>query len=129
MFVYLFFSFSSHPPATRCVLSAIIYCIENEEDNASHSPDREGNAFLDECSKKDVGKRRASLAAKMTSNLRRLSGAAELKIDINDPVSSHNPKYCNKKIKVSVCVCANTRPTGQLAQKSGQKFRSFYSSL
>lgn len=110
--VYLFFSFSS-PPPRACVFSSIIYYIENEDENASHSPDREGNAFLDEC-KKDVGKRRASLAAKMTSNLRRLSGAAELKIDINDPVSSNNPKYCNKKIKVSVCT--STRPTGQTGQ-------------
>lgn len=76
---------------------------ENNEDNASHSSEREGNAFLDEC-KKDASKRRASLAAKMTSNLRRLSGAAELKIDITDSVSSNNPKYCNKKIKVwSLC--------------------------
>lgn len=75
--------------------------LENEEDNdGSQSPEREASAFLEEC-KKDAGKRRASLAAKMTSNLRRLSGAADLKIDINDPVSSNNPKYCNKKIKVS----------------------------
>lgn len=75
---------------------------ENEEDNASHSPepDHETNVILGEC-KKDAGKRRASLAAKMTSNLRRLSGAADLKIDINDPVTSNNPKICHKKIKVS----------------------------
>lgn len=72
---------------------------ENDEDNASHSPDREANVFLGDC-KKDASKRRASLAAKMTSNLRRLSGATDLKVDINDPVSTNNPKFCNKKIKV-----------------------------
>lgn len=46
------------------------------------------------------GKRRASLAQKVTSNLRRLSGTADLKIDINDPVNANNPKHCDKKIKV-----------------------------
>lgn len=80
-------------------LFAIMSYLENDEDNASPSPEREASTFLDEC-KKDAGKRRASLAAKMTSNLRRLSGAADLKIDISDPVSSSNSKYCNKKIKV-----------------------------
>lgn len=72
---------------------------ENEEDNASHSPDHEAHVFLGDY-RKDAGKRRGSLAAKMTSNLRRLSGAPDLKVDINDPVSSNNQKYCNKKIKV-----------------------------
>lgn len=37
----------------------------------------------------------------MTSNLRRLSGAADLKIDITDPMNASNSKYCNKKIKVN----------------------------
>lgn len=46
------------------------------------------------------GKRRASLAQKMTTNLRRLSGAGDLKIDITEPSPQTNPKFCNKKIKV-----------------------------
>lgn len=49
----------------------------------------------------NTGKRRFSLAQKMTSNLRRLSGAPELKIDINEASPINNPKFLNKKIKVS----------------------------
>lgn len=41
------------------------------------------------------------MAQKVTSNLRRLSGATDLKIDINDPVNANNPKHGDKKIKVS----------------------------
>lgn len=47
------------------------------------------------------GKRRFSLAQKMTSNLRRLSGAPELKIDITEASPVNNSKFLNKKIKVS----------------------------
>lgn len=49
--------------------------------------------------KKDDCKRRPSLAQKMTSNLRRFSGAqnTEHKIDISEP----SPKFGHKKIKVS----------------------------
>lgn len=57
--------------------------------------------IINECKKDaNISKRRPSLAQKMTSNLRRLSGATDLKIDINDPITVNNPKY-NKKIKVS----------------------------
>lgn len=58
------------------------------------------------------GRRRFSLAQKMSSNLRRLSGAVpELKIDITEASPVHNPKFVTKKIKVRVglvyilCVC------------------------
>lgn len=87
------------------MISTTSQFLENEEDQESaHNPDEEASVMLDDC-KKDNGKRRASLAQKMTSNLRRLSGAAELKIDINDPISSSsNQKFCHKKIKVSVFV-------------------------
>lgn len=71
---------------------------ENEEDALNNQAD--SSTILNECkSDAGIGKRRPSLAQKMTSNLRRLSGAAELKIDIGDHMS--NPRYCNKKIKVS----------------------------
>ena len=65
--------------------------------------DQDSSTILNEC-RRDASKRRPSLAQKMTSNLRRLSGATELKIDINDSISANNSKYCNKKIKVSECV-------------------------
>lgn len=88
---------------------------ENEDDTTSiHNQDQDAS-ILNEC-KKDgsnggsaggagggggsYGKRRASLAQKVTSNLRRLSGAADLKIDITDSVNTNNPKLCDKKIKV-----------------------------
>lgn len=74
---------------------------ENEEDALHNQLDQEDSStILNEC-KRDVSRRRSSLAQKMTSNLRRLSGATELKIDMNDPIAANNPKYCNKKIKVS----------------------------
>lgn len=73
---------------------------ENEEDTLNNQADQDSSTILNEC-KRDASKRRPSLAQKMTSNLRRLSGAAELKIDINDSITSNNSKYCNKKIKVS----------------------------
>lgn len=74
---------------------------ENEEDTLHNQPDRESATIINECKKDASSKRRPSLAQKMTSNLRRLSGAAELKIDINDPITANNSKYCNKKIKVN----------------------------
>lgn len=73
---------------------------ENEEDTLNNQVDQDSSTILNEC-KRDTSKRRPSLAQKMTSNLRRLSGATELKIDINDSITPNNPKYCNKKIKVS----------------------------
>lgn len=73
---------------------------ENEEDTLHNQVDQDSSTILNEC-KRDASKRRPSLAQKMTSNLRRLSGATELKIDITDPITANNPKYCNKKIKVS----------------------------
>lgn len=73
--------------------------IENEEDTLHNQVDQDSSTILNEC-KRDPSKRRPSLAQKMTSNLRRLSGATELKIDINDSVAANNPKY-NKKIKVA----------------------------
>lgn len=73
---------------------------ENEEDTLNNQVDQDSSTILNEC-KRDASKRRPSLAQKMTSNLRRLSGATELKIDINDSIAPNNPKYCNKKIKVS----------------------------
>lgn len=72
---------------------------ENEEDTLNNQVDQDSSTILNEC-KRDASKRRPSLAQKMTSNLRRLSGATELKIDINDSISANNSKYCNKKIKV-----------------------------
>lgn len=75
--------------------------VENEEDTLHNQPDQDSSTILNECKKDASSKRRPSLAQKMTSNLRRLSGATELKIDINDPITTHNPKFCNKKIKVN----------------------------
>lgn len=85
------------------LISINLICIENEEDTLNNQPDQDSSTILNEC-KSDAGisKRRPSLAQKMTSNLRRLSGAAELKIDMSDPVTANNPKYCHKKIKVNI---------------------------
>lgn len=78
-----------------------MFCVvENEEDTLHNEPDQDSSTILNECKKDPCSKRRPSLAQKMSSNLRRLSGAAELKIDITDPVHGSNSKYCNKKIKV-----------------------------
>lgn len=74
---------------------------ENEEDTLNNQVDQDSSTILNEC-KRDASKRRPSLAQKMTSNLRRLSGATELKIDIHDSISANNSKYCNKKIKVGI---------------------------
>lgn len=77
-----------------------IFSPENEDDTTQTMADHESSTILNEC-KKDAGRnRRPSLAQKMTSNLRRFSGAADVKIDMNDPTSTTNSKYCNKKIKV-----------------------------
>lgn len=78
--------------------------IESEEDTLPK--DLEQGVFLNK-KKKDDCKRRPSLAQKMTSNLRRFSGAqnAEHKIDISEPSPTNNPKFCHKKIKVSETVC------------------------
>lgn len=73
--------------------------LENE-DEQTHPDQEESNAILTGGNSEKNGKRRASLAQKMTSNLRRLSGAADLKIDITEPSPPSNPKFCNKKIKV-----------------------------
>lgn len=98
---FLFFFFFVYPFA------------ENEDDTLNNQVDQDSSTILNEC-KRDASKRRPSLAQKMTSNLRRLSGATELKIDINDSISANNSKYCNKKIKVGkaykcvylgICVC------------------------
>lgn len=84
-------------------LSGILFflssSIENEDETLNDQAEQDLSIIINEC-KKDASKRRPSLAQKMTSNLRRLSGAADLKIDINDPITSNNPKY-NKKIKVN----------------------------
>lgn len=74
--------------------------IENEEDTLPKDPEQ--GVFLNK-TKKDDCKRRPSLAQKMTSNLRRFSGAQnnEHKIDISEPSPTNNPKFCHKKIKVS----------------------------
>lgn len=105
VFWYVFFS------------SSLLYPFaENEDDTLNNQVDQDSSTILNEC-KRDASKRRPSLAQKMTSNLRRLSGATELKIDINDSISANNSKYCNKKIKVGIqvyvcrgmcgaCVCA-----------------------
>ncbi len=77
---------------------------ESEEDTLPKElpKDLEQGMFLNR-SKKDDCKRRPSLAQKMTSNLRRFSGAqnTEHKIDISEPSPTNNPKFCHKKIKVS----------------------------
>lgn len=78
---------------------------ENEEDALHNQVDQDSSTILNEC-KRDASRR--SLAQKMTTNLRRLSGATELKIDMNDPIAANNPKYCNKKIKVSKLMGLNT---------------------
>lgn len=84
---------------------SLLFCplpfAENEDDTLNNQVDQDSSTILNEC-KRDASKRRPSLAQKMTSNLRRLSGATELKIDINDSISANNSKYCNKKIKVSI---------------------------
>lgn len=77
---------------------------ENEDDTLHNPTELDSSTILNECKKDLSSKRRPSLAQKMTSNLRRLSGAADLKIDINDPQNANNSKYCNKKIKVSAQV-------------------------
>lgn len=64
--------------------------------------DQDSSTILNECKKEPISKRRLSLAQKMTSNLRRLSGAADVKIDMTDPMNSN--KYCNKKIKVNFVI-------------------------
>lgn len=81
--------------------SLVVPFAENEEDTLNNQVDQDSSTILNEC-KRDASKRRPSLAQKMTSNLRRLSGATELKIDINDSISANNSKYCNKKIKVGI---------------------------
>lgn len=88
--------------ATFLLLSLIIiYSLENEEDTLHNPTELDSTTILNECKKDLNSKRRPSLAQKMTSNLRRLSGAADLKIDIGDPMNANNSKYCNKKIKVN----------------------------
>ena len=97
---------------------------ENDEDTTHNADDPdEMNVILDDCEgngsgsgsgssgsngsdgsnrSSDSGKnRRTSLAKKMTSNLRRLSNAADLKIDMSDAPPA-TTKYCNKKIKVNI---------------------------
>lgn len=48
----------------------------------------------------------------MTSNLRRFSGAQnnEHKIDISEASPTNNPKFCHKKIKVSLGVAFHAKP-------------------
>lgn len=69
----------------------------------------------------------------MTSNLRRLSGAADLKIDIGDPMNANNSKYCNKKIKVNIhkhaanliCVSLRNSPEARPEKKNYDFFLVF----
>lgn len=91
------------------IISLEILFAENEDDSLNDDNEQESSIIINEC-KKDasISKRRPSLAQKMTSNLRRLSGAADLKIDINDPIAVNNP---NKKIKVSKTEDKNTHIT------------------
>lgn len=78
--------------------------LENDDDTLHNPAELDSSTILNECKKDLNSKRRPSLAQKMTSNLRRLSGAPELKIDMGDPMNANNSKYCNKKIKVNRCV-------------------------